>query len=94
MHVENLAILDTVFGSESFHTMLPDAEPNRASNLIQIVAIGAICNAASFDNSGSQEKTTNGKSVSGNATGDFVIISASCIIPDGDVGRCGHSPLF
>ena len=69
MHVENIAILDVVYNSESFRTTLSDAEPASASNLAQVVAIGAICNAASFDESPSDK--TDGKSISGNATGDF-----------------------
>jgi len=70
MHVENLAILDTIFNSESFRTLLPDAEADTAGNLLQVVAIGAICNAATFDNSSPLDKKTNEKAVSGNATGD------------------------
>ena len=70
MHVENVAILDAVFNSETFPTMLPDAEPDTASNLGQVIAIGAICNAASFDDNSPLEKT-NEKTVSGNATGDY-----------------------
>ena len=69
MHVENIAILDVVYNSESFCTTLSDADPASASNLAQVVAVGTICNAASFDNS-SDEKI-DGKAVSGNATGDF-----------------------
>ena len=70
MHVENIAILDVVYDSETFRTTLSGVEPDRASNLAQVVAIGAICNAASFDNNPLDEKT-NGKAVSGNATGDL-----------------------
>jgi sodium/potassium-transporting ATPase subunit alpha len=76
MHVENIAILDVVYNSESFCTTLSDAEPASASNLAQVIAVGTICNAASFDNS-PDEKT--GKAVSGNATGDFSPILAFCI---------------
>ena len=70
MHVENIVILDVVYNSESFRTTLSNAEPDSASNLAQVVAIGAICNAAIFDNSPLDGKT-NGKTISGNATGDF-----------------------
>ena len=69
MHVENIAILDVVYNSESFRTTLSDAGPDSASNLAQVAAIGAICNAASFDYT--LPGKTNGKAVSGNATGDF-----------------------
>ena len=72
MHVENLAVLDTLFDSESFRTMLPDTQPDKAANLLQVVAIGALCNAASFDNSSPPDKKTNEKAISGNATGDFL----------------------
>jgi sodium/potassium-transporting ATPase subunit alpha len=71
MHVENVAILDVVYNSESFRTSLPDAGPDSASNLAQVAAIGAICNAATFDY-GLPGKT-DGKGVSGNATGDFFL---------------------
>lgn len=77
MHVENIAILDVVYNSESFRITLSDAEPASARNLAQVVAIGAICNAASFDNSTLDGKTE--KVVSGNATGDFFPILASYI---------------
>lgn len=70
MHVENVAISDTVYNSESLRAALPDAEPDTASNLLQVVAVGAICNAASFDNNSPLDKKTNEKVVSGNATGD------------------------
>jgi sodium/potassium-transporting ATPase subunit alpha len=69
MHVENIAILDVVYNSESFCTTLSDAEPASASNLAQVVAVGAICNAASFDKN--LDEKTDGKAISGNATGDF-----------------------
>jgi sodium/potassium-transporting ATPase subunit alpha len=70
MHVENVAILDAVYNSEGFRRTLPDAEPDIADNLSQVVAIGAICNAASFDNSSPLDKKTNERAVSGNATGE------------------------
>ena len=73
MHVENIAILDVVYNSGSFRTTLSDAEPASASNLAQVVAIGAICNAASFDK-GPLDGKTNEKAISGNATGDFFSI--------------------
>lgn len=77
MHVENIAILDVVYNSESFRTTLSDAGPDSASNLAQVAAIGAICNAASFDYT--LPGKTNGKAVSGNATGDIFPILASYI---------------
>ena len=70
MHVENVAILQAVFDSEAFRITLTNAEPDRAINLIQVATIGAICNAASFDNSSPSDKKTE-SAVSGNATGDF-----------------------
>jgi sodium/potassium-transporting ATPase subunit alpha len=73
MHVENVAIFDAVYSSESFRTSLPDAEPDEANNLVQVIAIGAICNAACFDNSCPLDKKTNEKAVSGNATGFFFL---------------------
>ena len=67
MHVENVAILDAVYNSEAF------SDADIASNLEQVVAIGAICNAASFDNSSLLDKKTNERAVSGNATGEFFL---------------------
>ena len=78
MHVENIAILDVVYDSESFGTTLSDVGPDSASNLAQVVAIGAICNAASFDNN-LRDGKTNGKAISGNATGFLFPILASYI---------------
>ena len=78
MHVENIAILDVVYDSGSFSSTISNAEPARASNLAQVAAIGAICNAASFDNSRPAGKSDD-KAVSGNATGDSIL--TSCIGP-------------
>lgn len=72
MHVENIAILDVVYNSESFRTSLSDAGPDSASNLAQVAAVGAICNAATF-NYGLSGKT-DGRGISGNATGDFFLL--------------------
>jgi sodium/potassium-transporting ATPase subunit alpha len=94
MHVENIAILDVVYDSESFRTTLSDVGPDSASNLAQVVAIGAICNAASFDNSSLDEKT-NGKAISGNATGDVFFSHFSILnwlLTEMD--RCCYSPFF
>ena len=90
MHVESIAIFDVVYNSESFRTTLSDAEPDSASNLAQVVAIGAICNAASFDNNALDGKT-DGKTVSGNATGNF-FFDLHWLLTEMD--RCGHSPFF
>ena len=65
MHVDNLAIFDTAFDSDNFRTL---TEPDKSSNLLQVVAIGAICNAASFDNNVPLYNKTE-RAVSGNATG-------------------------
>ena len=50
-----------MYGSKSFCTTLSDAEPASASNLAQVIAVGTICNAASFDNS--PDEKTDGKAV-------------------------------
>ena len=75
MEVENLAILDTVFDSKSFRTMLSNEKLDTNGILSQIVAIGAICNAASFENSNGSpiDSKPSDKAVSGNATGDFTL---------------------
>lgn len=94
MHVENLAILDIVYDSGSFRSIISNAEPARASNLAQVAAIGAICNAASFDNSRLDGKT-DGKAISGNATGDPNVASYWLItemrIPDAAILRFSDS---
>ena len=91
MHVENIALLDVVYNSETFRTTLSDAGPDNASNLAQVAAIGAICNAASFNYSLPGAKT-DGKPISGNATGKFFFFRLSLLLTE--KGRCGHSPFF
>ena len=92
MHVENIAILDVVYDSETFRTTLSDVGPDSESNLAQVVAIGAICNAASFDDSPLDGKT-NRKAVTGNATGDFFHFSTLYWLLT-EMDRCGYSPIF
>ena len=79
MHVENIALLDVVYNSETFRTTLSDAGPDNASNLAQVAAIGAICNAASFNYSLPGAKT-DGKPISGNATGKFFFSDYLCFL--------------
>jgi len=72
MHVENLAIFDSVYESNAFRTVITNSDPPVENNLSQIAAVGAICNAATFDvgaASGSDEKKIQGKGIVGNATG-------------------------
>ena len=70
MDVENIAVLDTIFDSESFSKILRNEKLEIADNLLQIVAIGAICNAASFDNSSALDDKSICDLISGNATGN------------------------
>jgi sodium/potassium-transporting ATPase subunit alpha len=74
MHVDNLAIFDTDFDPQSFRTV---PEPDTSGNLLQVVAIGAICNAATFDNNIPMHNKSKERPISGNATGDFFTISES-----------------
>jgi len=72
MHVENLAIFDSVYESNAFRTVITNSDPPVENNLSQIAAVGAICNATTFDvnaASGSDEKKIQGKGIVGNATG-------------------------
>jgi len=72
MHLENFAVFDTQFESKDFGPAISSAEPEAKSNLSQVVAVGAICNAATFNAdpgpSPSVEKS-GGRSIVGNATG-------------------------
>lgn len=71
MHVENLAIYDTVYESNAFHGV--DAKGSTAveHNVSQIAAVGAICNAATFEDSNLDEKKVTGRNIVGNATGNL-----------------------
>ncbi len=73
MHVENLAVFDTCFEARAFESSLSSAEPQVKSSLSQVTAVGAICNAATFDSdrtpSSSNEKLISNKGIVGNATG-------------------------
>ena len=69
MHDDNLAIVDTAFDPQSFR---PTTEPGSPDNLLQVVAIGAICNAASFDNNIPASNNSSERVVSGNETGNFL----------------------
>jgi len=77
MHVENLAIFDTCFEARDFESYLSNAEPQVKSSLSQVAAVGAICNAATFDSdrtpSSSSEKSISIKSIVGNATGKPIL---------------------
>lgn len=73
MHVENLAIFDSVYESNAFRTVITNSDPPVENNLSQIAAVGTICNAATFDvdsASGSDEKVQ-AKGIVGNATGQI-----------------------
>lgn len=77
MHVEDLAIFDSVYESNAFRTVITNSDPPVENNLSQIAAVGAICNAAAFDvdaASGSDEKRVQGKGIVGNATGQIFFI--------------------
>lgn len=96
MHVENLAVFDSVYESNAFRTVITNSDFPAENNLSQIAAVGAICNAATFDMdaaSGSDEKKVQGKGIVGNATGQILFISTCylCLTKDHISRRCYSS---
>ena len=78
MHVENFAIFDTQFESKDFESAISSAEPEAKNSLSQVVAVGAVCNAATFNTdtaSSSEVEKSGGKMIVGNATGRRFYIS-------------------
>jgi len=74
MHVENIAVFDSTYESNSFRSVISNADPLVENNLSQIAAVSVICNSATFDvGTGSEEKTTQGKAIVGNATGQIFL---------------------
>ena len=71
MHVENLAIFDSSFESRDFESVLSNAEPEARANLSQVISIGVICNAATF-NTNDPITENRGRSIVGNATGNQI----------------------
>ena len=71
MHVVNVAVDDMVFESSAFGSVLADATPEVAMNLVQIVAVGGLCNAAVF---GAEQEVGAEKSIAGDATGMSAIV--------------------
>jgi hypothetical protein len=93
MHVENLAIFDSDFESKDFGPVLSNAGPEVRANLSQVISIGAICNAATFKADEPAMEKSGGRSIVGNATGNYmfgIITCLSHIVPC----RCCHPPLL
>jgi sodium/potassium-transporting ATPase subunit alpha len=66
MHVEDIAIYDTTFVTDSLESAIKDAGDSAAKyNLRQLGAVAAICNAATFQNDPTGEE----RLISGDATG-------------------------
>ena len=92
MHVDNLAIFDTTVDSESITIPKPDST---AGNILQVVAVSAICNAATFDNNAPYTKS-DGRPIFGNATGNsftssIIIYNALNRITDAAILRFSDS---
>lgn len=70
MHVENLAVLDSIYDLETCRESLK-SDNVLANNLSQIAAVGAICNSATFESDSSQDLQghSSKKRIHGNATG-------------------------
>ena len=66
MHVVNVAVDDMVFESSAFGSVLSDATPEVATNLVQLAAVGGLCNAAVF---GAEKEDGSEKTIAGDATG-------------------------
>jgi len=70
MHVESVAILDTLYAPESYGSTISTSGPEAAANLSQIAAVGSICNSAAFETSTSSEnEKPAAETIVGNATG-------------------------
>ncbi|KAF9554795.1 sodium-potassium ATPase [Agrocybe pediades] len=91
MHVENLAVFDTTYDSDSFPDVLSKAGASAKQNLAQIAAVGALCNAANFKEEregtssvGSSEKKTGPRGIAGNATDVAILRFSDTISPVSD----------
>jgi sodium/potassium-transporting ATPase subunit alpha len=93
MHVENLAVFDSSFESRDFESVLSNAEPEARANLSQVISIGAICNAATFEADLPTTEKSGERSIVGNATGNLIsgFLPCSSHVP---FYRCCHSPLL
>ncbi|KAH9965074.1 sodium-potassium ATPase [Russula compacta] len=69
MHVEDAAIYDATFNVPTLRQQLESAQPRVAENLRQLPAISAICNAAAFEGSPSDEK----RQIIGDATDSAIL---------------------
>ncbi|PPQ70421.1 hypothetical protein CVT24_013171 [Panaeolus cyanescens] len=70
MHVENVAIFDTVHASDALSSSLSYLDEAMQHNVQELVAVGAICNAANFDQNAPVHPLAK-KKIVGNATGQF-----------------------
>ncbi len=68
MHVVNVAVDDMTFQASTFESVLADATESIETNLVQVAAVGGICNAAVF---GAETDDGSEKSISGDATGVY-----------------------
>ena len=48
MHVESLAVYDKLYSSSDYRQTIAESSAEATVNLSQVVAVGAICNAATF----------------------------------------------
>lgn len=71
MHVESLAVFDSIHESDSFRGAGVVKDSVLENNLSQIAAVGTICNSATFETgpSSDPEEKIRIKGIHGNATG-------------------------
>ena len=70
MHVENVAVLDVVFDSKDYPSIVSSSSSDVAANLSQIVAAASICNTAVFDAGTGSNDEKQERVIVGNATGE------------------------
>ncbi|KDQ57331.1 hypothetical protein JAAARDRAFT_194477 [Jaapia argillacea MUCL 33604] len=91
MHVENVAVFDTVYHPESFRSDIARCSQEVAANLSQVAAVSSICNAATFEaGSSSDEKE---KGAVGDAT-DVAILRFGDLVASAEVARHRWREIF
>ncbi|KAI0762858.1 sodium-potassium ATPase [Fomes fomentarius] len=78
MHVVNVAVDDMTFQASTFESVLADATDSIETNLVQVAAVGGICNAAVF---GAETDDGSEKSISGDATDTAILRFSEGVLP-------------
>ena len=65
MHVQDVAVFDTIFTTSSLMVDIGKASPEIAKNLCQLPTVAVICNVANFDKASALGE----RSIIGDATG-------------------------